>query len=349
MISRKLRVGVAGLGFIATGRHLPVWARLNDVELAGVCDVSGDAVDKAVRQFNASAGYSDLAEMIEKADLDIIDLCTPPKTHASMATIAMERGCHVLMEKPMAITSAECNQLVECAANNKVKLSVIHNMLHYPPVLRALELVRNGTLGEFRGMRLLIANPTDEYLAKDTWVHQLPGGLIGETGPHIVYLSLPFIGKVKQVFAHSRKMSNFDWASADDFTVELVGEKGSSSIRVVHNSDHWSGDLEIWGTTGKVKVDLQAMIMTRYSRRNRGHATVGLSVVNESFGKIRQLASNTLNIKAGRFKSGHERIIEEFARSVKEDLPPPVSAESAAETVTVLEEIVRQLDRNGAS
>ena len=137
-----MRVAVVGLGFVATRRHLPLWKKQGNVSLVGVCDTNEQAVQEATRRFKVPAGFIDVEQMIREAQPDIIDLCTPPRTHVDLAKLAMERGCHVILEKPMAVTYDECQSLVEYAAVSGRKLCVIHNMLFYPPVVRALELTR---------------------------------------------------------------------------------------------------------------------------------------------------------------------------------------------------------------
>ena len=217
-------------------------------------------------------------------------------------------------------------------------------MLFYPPVIRAMRIVEAGGIGDLRGVRILTSDPTGDYLSKDSWFHKLPGGLLGETGPHVIYLSLPFIGDVLEVHAHARKLSSFPWALADDFVVDLVGTKCTSSIRVVHNSDFCANDLDIWGTRGRLKVDLQGMTLHRFRRENRKLPTFARSVMREAGGNVLEMTRNVLQVATHRFKIGHERVIEEFVKSVRHGGKVPVSPESARDTVAVLEQAVKQLE-----
>lgn len=340
----KLKVAVVGLGFIATKRHLPIWRQIGDADTAIVCDVNQEAVDQAMHTFRVPIGATDMLEVIEEVRPDIVDLCTPPSTHLTLAQQAMEAGCHVIMEKPMAFTSQDCRDLVDCSIATGKKLCVIHNWLFYPPVLRAVELIHRGAIGRLLGLELFLSNPSTEYLCTDNWVHRLPGGLMGETGPHIAYLSSAFVGNIKQVRVNRTKLSSFPWAQADDFHIRLEGELAPASIRVVYNSNFWAADLDIWGTEGRLKIDLEAMTLHQFSRSNLKPLTLGASVLRELTGNGVELAKNFLGIATGRFTRGHQKIMEAFVNSVLQDTEPPVSSQSAMESVALLEEIVRQLE-----
>ena len=100
----KLKVGVVGCGFVAKKRHIPAFLRLNkDVDLCAVCDLNEAVAGAVAKEFRIPHVYSDVSEMLSKEGLDVVDVCTPPQVHALIAVEAMESGCHVLLEKPMAI------------------------------------------------------------------------------------------------------------------------------------------------------------------------------------------------------------------------------------------------------
>src|SRR5207237_602512 len=92
-------------------------------------------------------------EAVETFRRTRMDGSTPPRTHAPVALQAIERGCHVLIEKPMAVTVDECDRIIEAAAQQGVSVCVAHSDLFYPPVLRARRHVAAGAIGTFTGMR----------------------------------------------------------------------------------------------------------------------------------------------------------------------------------------------------
>jgi predicted dehydrogenase len=119
-----LRVGVIGLG--AMGRHhVRVYNDLPRVELVAVSDVSTEAVNRMVSQFGIE-GYADYLNMLDTANLDIVSIVVPTSLHCDVVLAAVERGVHVLVEKPIASTVAEAHQMIAAAQASDVRLMVGH-------------------------------------------------------------------------------------------------------------------------------------------------------------------------------------------------------------------------------
>src|ERR1700722_20078390 len=98
----KLKIAVIGAGFISSNRHLPAWRALDSkVQLVGLSDLNREMGRKVADQFGIRNSYGDAAEMIAQEKPDVVDICTPPATHAKVASIAVDAGCHMLIEKPM--------------------------------------------------------------------------------------------------------------------------------------------------------------------------------------------------------------------------------------------------------
>ena len=141
-----LKVGLVGLGFMGSS-HLGIYKRLMDegfpIKLVAICDVDEskktgaltkgniDVSDKSIdfSQFNF---YTDMEEMIEKEELDYVDLCLPTFIHAPYAVKAMEKGLHVFCEKPMAISTEACQEMID-ARNKYDRFLMIGQTLRFFP------------------------------------------------------------------------------------------------------------------------------------------------------------------------------------------------------------------------
>lgn len=341
----KLKVGVVGSGFIARKRHIPAFLRLRkNVSLSAVCDLNLELAKDVAREFGIPNVYSDLSDMLSEENLDIVDVCTPPKIHAPVALEAMKSGCNVLLEKPMAPSLGDCDKMVEAYKRYGVKLSVVHNQNFYPPFLKAQKLVDSGAIGKLIGMRVLILTTRDEYIAhEDHWIHKLPGGAIGETGPHAVYMSLAFLKNIKDVNVCVRKQSAYPWVSYDDYRIELVGENLTSSIYVSHAGDCNASEVDLFGTDGIINMDLQSMILTHHKREHLKPTSVASSSLSVAGQTITGVVSNVFNVCFGKKMLGHDIMIEKFVESIKEDKPVPVTPEEGRETIRVMEAIVEKL------
>lgn len=342
----RLRLGIIGCGAIASVRHIPAFMRLrSNVVIQAVCDKNKNLAKETANKYHIRGVYSDLSQMLSKEKLDIVDICTPPQIHTLLTVEAIESGCHVILEKPMALKTSDCDEMVNASHRHKVKLCVIHNQLFYPPVIKARKGVAEGAIGDFIGMRILMSDPRDEMIMmRDHWIHKLPGGLISETGPHSVYNSMAFIGKVKGVYVSARNFLEHPWAPFDEFRIELEGERGNSSIVISYASSRRASSIDLLGTEGTLHLDLLSMLLIHHgsneSMKPVDLARYSLSTASQIIGGVTRSAFEVLTRRA---KLAHDIVIEGFINSILNDHEPPVTGEEGRETTTVMEMIVEEL------
>lgn len=347
----KLRVGVVGCGFIAK-QHIPCFLRLRkNVVVRAVCDINQSLATSVAGEFGIPCAYSNLSEMLRKENLDIVDICTPPQTHAPLAIETMEKGCHVLLEKPMALKVSECDQMNNVAQKCGSKLCVVHNEIFRPPLLKARQLVAEGYIGKLTGMRWCRLTHRDEYMSsKNHWVHRLPGGVLGETGPHAVYTSLVFLKNVKNADIYAKKTLEYPWVSYDYFNIMLEGENIISSIVISHSNDCFVANVDLFGTKGVLKMDLESMLLIHYELDEKKPLRLALSSLDAIAQTVKGVTSNAAEVifKGQRALSrarGHAVVIEEFVNSVIDDRQPPVTGEEGREAVRVMEMITKKFSR----
>jgi predicted dehydrogenase len=344
----KLKVAIVGCGAIAGIRHIPAFLKLTkQVVLQAVCDRNEKLARSTAQRYGVPGVYADLTGMLAKEKPDIVDICTPPQTHAALTLEAIESGCHILLEKPMALTTADCDKMAKAAAARNVQLCIIHNQLFYPPVIKAREMVARGAIGDFIGMRIFMSDPRDEMIMRpDYWIHKLPGGVIGETGPHPVYKSLVFIGKVNNVDVSARRLLEHPWAPFDDFRIELEGEKGTSSIVISYPSNCRASTIDLMGTEGSLHLDLLHMLLVRQGRNaSMSPLALAASALGNAARIVSGVAGNTLSVLAGQGEFyGHNTVIAGFVDSLRQGRRPPVTGEEGRETTRVIEMIVTRLN-----
>ena len=212
MSKKSLRVGIVGCGQIAQESHIPAVRKSKNAQIVAVCDKNEEQARKVAQRFSVSRYYADFAEMLEKEKLNMVNICTPPKMHPSLSIQAAEAGCHVLMEKPMALTARECDEMVTAAKKNRVSLGVVHNELFKPVVVAARSIVRDGGIGDLTGIAIQYSRGKDDdwIVDKDHWCHKLPGGIFGDMLPHIIYLAIEFLGELEPVAVYTRKFGSYD-------------------------------------------------------------------------------------------------------------------------------------------
>ncbi len=153
---KKLKVGVIGLGFIG-GLHARIWAESDIAELAAVADVNGEAADGAAAQYGCK-GYSDYHEMLRDADIDAVDICVPEDFHVAPAVAAAAAKKAILLEKPIAKTAAEAEEIKKAAADNGVRLMIAHILKFDPRYVQLNEAIKSGRLGEISTLALKRTN-----------------------------------------------------------------------------------------------------------------------------------------------------------------------------------------------
>ncbi|MHA1833649.1 MAG: hypothetical protein ACTSV7_06620, partial [Candidatus Baldrarchaeia archaeon] len=184
----------------------------------------------------------------------------------------------------------------------------------------------------------------EEYMVHENhWVHKLPGGVIGETGPHAVYLSLAFVKNVKKVNVYARKKTDYPWVLYDDYRIELEGENINSSIYVSHASDYTAGEVELFGTDYALKIDMQSMLLTRYKREYLKPTSVALSSLSIAGQIVKGVMSNAFKVMLHKPILGHDIMIEKFVKSIINNKPVPVTPEEGRETIRVMQMIVQKL------
>ena len=124
--SSELRVGIIGCGGIAGGKHLPALSKLSPVKLVAFCDIVPDRASAHAEKFGVSGAnvYTGYQKLLEKEKLDVVHILTPNNSHSEITCAALEAGCHVMCEKPMAKTADGARKMVAAAKKTGKKLTI---------------------------------------------------------------------------------------------------------------------------------------------------------------------------------------------------------------------------------
>ena len=161
---KKLQVGVIGAGYWATYAHIPAILAHPRAELLAVQSRSQPKADKVAKDFQAKHAVTDPMKLLDLPGLDAVVIATTPNMHHAQAKAALERGKHVLVEKPMTFTAAEAKELCDLADAKGVQL-LISCPWHFTPHGMAVRAkIRSGELGEIRMISVLMTNPIDKLL-----------------------------------------------------------------------------------------------------------------------------------------------------------------------------------------
>jgi predicted dehydrogenase len=168
---RPVRIGIIGTGGIARSRHLPAYSELDTAELTAICDVSQESVDLAGEKFNVSPEnrYTDYRELLKRDDIDAVDVCTPNQVRLEPVLAACEAGKHVLVQKPMARSIEEANQMIDAAKRAGVTLGVIYMRRFSPTQALVKRLLDSGVIGRVTALREKTGHNGGLRLPETSW------------------------------------------------------------------------------------------------------------------------------------------------------------------------------------
>lgn len=144
----KTRVAIAGLGGIAQITHLPVLSKMDDVEIAAVCDIDRAKAKNVAVRYGIKNYFSQIGDLLANADVDCLVVAAPTNFHKEMAIKAVEHGLHVLVEKPLARTLAEAQEMADVAKRQKRILMVGMNNRFRPDIMMQESFISAKELGD---------------------------------------------------------------------------------------------------------------------------------------------------------------------------------------------------------
>jgi predicted dehydrogenase len=253
-----VRWGLIGAGDIVRKR---VAAALRDSpasQLAAVSRARGDLVQSFAASVGASRWYTDWHELLADREIDAVYIATPVHLHAEQTIAAAEAGKHVLCEKPMALTAAECEPMIAACHANRVTLGVAYYRHFYPAVLRARDILASGEIG-----RAVVAhinaferfNPTPDH--PRYWfvkAAQAGGGPMMDFGCHRLEVLLHLFGRVEHVTGSTANVV-FEREVEDTAAAILQFEHGPcATVTVTHAAMEPQDTLDIFCTDGSLHI-----------------------------------------------------------------------------------------------
>jgi predicted dehydrogenase/nucleoside-diphosphate-sugar epimerase len=344
-----MKIGIIGCGMIVQV-HGPVIRAQKDAELVGVADRDEARARAVAAQLGAGRVYGDAAAMIAAEKPDIVHVLTPPATHAEVVIEALERGCHVLVEKPMALLPQDARRMADAARAVGRQLCVNHNLLYETSVARARALVADGRIGQVVSVDAyfsynVMRNPalTEDGAELCHWAYRLNGGPLQDQMPHMAALAFEYLPEFRgvQVRQH-RRGGALPAPWPDDVRVLIDGGSVSATIAINFGEKPDLILYTIRGTMGVVQANLFNGIVTlqRQSRLPRAAAR-GLSGFQLGWQNVRGATANAWSFVTGKVdkSSGIVGVVSRFYATVREGKDAPVDVEKAVRTVEFMDRV----------
>jgi predicted dehydrogenase len=158
-VKDKIRLGFIGAGWWATTNHMPILSKRDDVEMVGVASLGRDSLEKVKAKFGFVVATEDVDELLAQ-QLDGVVISSPHDLHAAHAIASLKSGAHVLVEKPVALSSADVQEIARVAETAERQVLVPYGWNYMPFLEAARDIVAAGRLGEIEYVLCHMASPT---------------------------------------------------------------------------------------------------------------------------------------------------------------------------------------------
>jgi predicted dehydrogenase len=197
----KIRVGVIGSGGIFRGLHIPYYEMTDMAQIVAVADVKEESAAEVAKRFGADS-YTDYRKILDRDDVDAVDVSTHPKPHRDITVAAAQAGKHILLEKPMCRNVAEADEMIAAADKAGVMLQIAYMMTFHPARQKMKQLLEDGTLGD---LHMAYCNQVAWFRPSHPWlfIKEESGGMLVEQAIHNFDLFLYLYGPVASVYAYT--------------------------------------------------------------------------------------------------------------------------------------------------
>lgn len=332
-MSRPVRYGIvgAGVGAMFAARALKALEEEGEARLAAVCSRREERAREFARRWGAEGWFTNPLEMYARAGIDAVVISTPHYLHFPIAVDAMESGVHVLVDKPMAVSLRECDEMISRARRMGVKLGVLLQYRFDENVGRVKKLVEGGELGRLilGEARVKWFRPQEYYSGSDwrgRWATEGGGALINQA-IHFIDLLLYIMGEPLCLYAQAGTFTHE--IEVEDLAAAVLRFKNGALGVVVAGTSLYPGlptSLEIHGENGTAIIEGEALKMVAVKGREPFSA-------EEKRGLAAWASPEAVP------PHNHIALIRDFTRAIIEDREPLVNGLEGRRSIEVIRAI----------
>lgn len=323
----KVNFGIIGCGAIAA-KHGEAIKNSDLVNLDACFDTNFSRAGDFADLYGGKA-FSDLDLFLSLSDIDVVSICVPSGLHASLGIACAKAGKHVLVEKPMALSLQEADELIQACEENGVLLGVVHQNRTKPAIKMLRKAIEEARFGKLTHASAVIRwNRDDGYFAKESWrgTKKMDGGLLINQAIHNIDLLQWMMGDVEKVYALTgtflRKIETEDVAvAALKFKNGALGTIEGASTIYPRNLEE---SLSIFGEKGSVIIEGVSASLPRVWKFE-----------NISPEEKQALSSLINEINVSPYQ-GHLEVINDMAEAVKTGRQPIVNGYDGRKAIELI-------------
>lgn len=318
---QPLGVGLVGCGFVARRRHLPTLRRVPEIEVTALADPDPVALAEVGDRFGISRRHRSVEELVADPLVEAVAVCVPVGWHVGVALAALTAGKHILLEKPLALTLAEADQLVAAAQDAVPRVMMGFNLRWHRHLRAARRLVASGVLGRIQSLSTVFSDPLLSRAGVPAWRSSRAAGggvLFDKLAHHFDLWRFLLADEVEEVFTFSQS------GRGDDHTVCISGRTAKGSLVTALGMDHsfMRHEITIYGERGGVHVDCYRFDgLAHYGAEDLPGAP--RTRLRHLAGVIRESRAHLAAIRrGGDFNASYDGEWRHFAQSVRESRRP---------------------------
>jgi len=352
-----LKIAIVGCGKIADA-HVEEIKKIPSVQLGAVCDLEPIMAEQLAARYGVPCWYCDVASMLEVEKPDVLHITTPPQSHLSLTRQAVAAGCHIFLEKPVALRHCDAEAIIGTAIGAGRKLTVNYWPRFEAPALELRRLYETGVLGipvhveSFLGYDLGGEYGTALKRDPEHWVHRLPGKLFQNVLDHVLNKITPFLDDEEpfiQAVAYRGNAGGGESRSGellDELRVIIRGAQVSAYATFSAHARPVGQTLRVYGTKNTAHVDFMVRTVALERKQTFPSALGRLFppfLVAKDY--LRQGLRNVNSFSHARFHffDGLRRLLNEFYLCIEKDSPPPIAYGEILRVSAMMERILEQV------
>lgn len=268
IIERKIRFGVVGCGHIGK-RHAEMIVRNPECQLVALCDVK-EPQTLGLEEYDVPF-FQSLEEMLTNADIDVVCICTPNGFHAEHSILALKAGKHIVCEKPMALTKADCEKIIFQSLQVSKQVFCVMQNRYSPPSVWIKKVVNEGILGKIFMVQVnCYWNRDERYYRPDVWKGdaKLDGGTLFTQFSHFVDIMYWLFGDITEIKANFHDFNHQGLTDFEDSGMVHFNFVNGGMGCINYSTAVWNSNLEssltVIGEKGSVKIGGQYMNEVEY-------------------------------------------------------------------------------------
>jgi len=257
-LDRTLGVALIGAGQISAVHAAGYREAADYCSIVAVCDTREEVARRTADEYGAAA-YTNYADALLDPRVDVLDVTLPHHLHYEVAAAGLQAGKHVLVEKPMAVRSSECRELIDLARSNGVTLTVAENTRFVEAYIAAKAVLDSKVLGEPRMIRTFIYGSEVERLREGSWIGNKDaagGGMIMDAGAHSFYLLRWLFGDIASLRALGATLVRDGHVEDNAIVLGRLTQGALFWCELTETAEiPWGERLEIYGSKGTLIAD----------------------------------------------------------------------------------------------